>query len=72
MSDNDEAIGPLPTENSNEADDNDQNEPREDTVGPLPSEMMQFQEDVSENGDSVAIPKKKRKDIIVLTFLLSR
>ncbi|CAH8610930.1 unnamed protein product [Schistosoma intercalatum] len=61
MSDNDETIGPLPTGNAGEVDYNDQNEPRDDTVGPLPSEMMQFQEDVSEDGDSVPVPKKKRK-----------
>ncbi|VDP61752.1 unnamed protein product [Schistosoma curassoni] len=61
MSDNDETIGPLPTGNAGEVDYNDQNEPRDDTVGPLPSEMMQSQEDVSEDGDSVPVPKKKRK-----------
>ncbi|CAH8296184.1 unnamed protein product [Schistosoma turkestanicum] len=61
MSEIDDNIGPLPTECSNEIDNNDENGRGDDTVGPLPTEMIQSQEDACENDDTVQVPKKKRK-----------
>ncbi|VDQ00172.1 unnamed protein product [Trichobilharzia regenti] len=59
MSDDEDNIGPFPTEISNEVDVED--ESREDTVGPLPTEMMPQSDDVSGSNDCSPAPSKKPK-----------
>nr|CAH8871478.1 unnamed protein product [Trichobilharzia regenti] len=59
MSDDEDNIGPFPTEISNEVDVED--ESREDTVGPLPTEMMPQSDDVGGSNDCSPAPPKSQK-----------